>query len=416
MAIVLDGSSGITNDSGYTGDGVSFADSTPANTLVTTSGGNVGMGTSSPAAPLHVAGTIVDNPAAVGFLAGQINNFGNAKLVGSAGGYIDFTDTSAGQKGRILYTNSDNAMSFRTNGANERMRIDSAGNVGIGTSSPTYKFQVTTAGADNLVMFQDSTTWTANGGSVLASYYNNTTLISGIKFSSASTTSGYLSFHTGGITERARIDTSGNLLVGTTSTSPNSLVNIRGGCTLSVESESWYHTNVTNAASGLKRWRFGSIVNGDFAFETVNDAYSSATRRFTVTGTGNVLAPGVYNLTTGAGANVHVGADGTMYRSTSSLKYKTDVQDATHGLGQVMALRPVTYKGVNDGETVFGGLIAEEVHEAGLTEFVQYAEDGTPDALAYANMVSLAFKAIQEQQAIITALTARVEALEGAQA
>jgi hypothetical protein len=49
-------------------------------------------------------------------------------------------------------------------------------------------------------------------------------------------------------------------------------------------------------------------------------------------------------------------------------------------------------------------LIAEEVHAAGLTEFVQYHE-GQPDALHYANMVALCIKAIQE-------LTKRVEELE----
>jgi hypothetical protein len=94
------------------------------------------------------------------------------------------------------------------------------------------------------------------------------------------------------------------------------------------------------------------------------------------------------------------------------LKYKKDVQDATHGLAEVLALRSVTYKGKGkiDGETVFGGLIAEEVHAAGLTEFVQYAEDGTPDALSYGNMVSLCIKAIQEQQAIINSLKARLDA------
>ena len=107
-----------------------------------------------------------------------------------------------------------------------------------------------------------------------------------------------------------------------------------------------------------------------------------------------------------------VGTGGDLQRSTSSLKYKTDVQDATHGLAEVLQLRPVTYKGKNDGDTVFGGLIAEEVHAAGLTEFVQYAPDGSPDALAYGNMVSLLVKAIQEQQAIIQSLTARIEALE----
>ena len=47
MTIVLNGTTGITNDGGYTGDGIIFADTTPANTLVTTTGGNVGIGTSS---------------------------------------------------------------------------------------------------------------------------------------------------------------------------------------------------------------------------------------------------------------------------------------------------------------------------------------------------------------------------------
>jgi len=116
---------------------------------------------------------------------------------------------------------------------------------------------------------------------------------------------------------------------------------------------------------------------------------------------GYFVAPSIYQNTTASGANVHVTSAGELYRSTSSLKYKRDVQNATHGLAEVLQLRPVTYKGKgeNDGETVFGGLIAEEVHEAGLTEFVQYAEDGSPDALAYGNMVSLCIKAIQELKA-----------------
>jgi hypothetical protein len=129
---------------------------------------------------------------------------------------------------------------------------------------------------------------------------------------------------------------------------------------------------------------------------------------------GRIFVPEVYTGTTAAAANVVVAASGQLERSTSSIKYKRDVQNATHGLAEVLQLRPVTYKGKgeNDGETVFGGLIAEEVHEAGLTEFVQYAADGSPDALAYGNMVSLLTKAIQEQQAIIDSLTARIEALE----
>jgi hypothetical protein len=113
-----------------------------------------------------------------------------------------------------------------------------------------------------------------------------------------------------------------------------------------------------------------------------------------------------------------VTSDGVLYRSTSSIKYKTDVQDATHGLDEVLQLRSVTYKGKAEADAgkTFGGLIAEEVHAAGLTEFVQYAEDGSPDALNYGNMVSLCIKAIQEQQALITQLQADVAALKGASA
>ena len=121
--------------------------------------------------------------------------------------------------------------------------------------------------------------------------------------------------------------------------------------------------------------------------------------RIQVTNTGTFVIPQTYNDTTANAANMEIDASGVVRRSTSSLRYKTDVQDATHGLAEVLALRPVTYKGINNGDKVFGGLIAEEVHDAGLTEFVVYDKDGQPDALAYGNMVSVLVKAIQELKA-----------------
>jgi len=121
-----------------------------------------------------------------------------------------------------------------------------------------------------------------------------------------------------------------------------------------------------------------------------------------------------YNNTTGSGANTFLASDGSLGRSTSSLKYKRDVQNARFSLSDLMKLRAVNYKSKSekDGGIIYGGLIAEEVHDSGLTEFVQYADDGTPDALSYGNMVALCVKSIQEQQATINALTARVVALE----
>ena len=121
----------------------------------------------------------------------------------------------------------------------------------------------------------------------------------------------------------------------------------------------------------------------------------------------------VYSNTTSSAANVNILSSGTISRSTSSRRYKNTITDATHGLTKLLALRPVTFKGNNDGDTVFGGLIAEEVHDAGLPEFVQYNDDNEPDALAYGNMVSLCIKAVQELSTSLDAALARITTLEG---
>jgi len=127
------------------------------------------------------------------------------------------------------------------------------------------------------------------------------------------------------------------------------------------------------------------------------------------TGTGS-SSP--YNNTSGGSPNLIVTSGGSLERSTSSLKYKKDIINYDKGLKEVLEMRPVYYKGKgeNDGDKQYAGLIAEEIHELGLTEFVQYAEDGSPDALAYQNMIALAFKAIQEQQAQIEELKALIAA------
>jgi hypothetical protein len=254
---------------------------------------------------------------------------------------IQGNDTNTG----IFFPAAD-TIAFAEGGA-EVARFDSSGNLGIGTTSPSGRLSTAVPDGVTNAFYAERT-----GGSpvqlsvTFANAYSN--LLS----------SGVLAFHTAG-TQRAMIDASGNLLVGTTSTSAGVRLRVAGGIIGCVD---------------------------------------------------------VFNNTSGAGANVNIDSNGFFARSTSSLKYKTDVQNATHGLAEVMQLRAVTYKGKaeSDGDKVFGGLIAEEVHEAGLIEFVQYAEDGSPDALNYGNMVSLAFKAIQEQQAIITDLKSRIEALEQA--
>ena len=142
-------------------------------------------------------------------------------------------------------------------------------------------------------------------------------------------------------------------------------------------------------------------------FDTANTNILMRIRNDGLLTFGSSSANGPYNSTTATAANVFIKSDGQLQRSTSSARYKKDITDATHGLSEVLKLRPVTYRGVNDGDTWFGGLLAEDLHSIGLTEFVQYDERGRPDAISYGPMVSLMAKAIQQ-------LTARVEALEAA--
>jgi len=123
--------------------------------------------------------------------------------------------------------------------------------------------------------------------------------------------------------------------------------------------------------------------------------------------------PGVYSNTSASAANVYVDSNGELYRSTSSLRYKENVQDASHGLADLMALRSVTYTSKDGDDTVFGGLIAEEVHDAGLTEFVEYDAEGRPDALHYGQMVSLCIKSIQELKTQLDAAKKQISELEG---
>jgi hypothetical protein len=114
-----------------------------------------------------------------------------------------------------------------------------------------------------------------------------------------------------------------------------------------------------------------------------------------------VFSASINNLTTASAANVFIGTDSNgitsvLHRSTSSLKYKKEIRDYEKGLDFIQTLRPVYYKGKNDGNKQFAGLIAEEVHDSGLEEFVQYAQDGSPDSLAYTHITALLINGIKE--------------------
>jgi hypothetical protein len=110
------------------------------------SGGNVGIGTTSPDNILHIRKGDTGYASQVGadtMLILETTNVSNSlqfSSTTSGNQYLMFGDDDP-NAGWIAYAHSDNSLNFRTNGS-EAMRIDSAGNVGIGTTSPAAKLDI----------------------------------------------------------------------------------------------------------------------------------------------------------------------------------------------------------------------------------------------------------------------------------
>jgi hypothetical protein len=93
---------------------------------------------------------------------------------------------------------------------------------------------------------------------------------------------------------------------------------------------------------------------------------------------------------------------------TSSARYKDNIRDSVYGLDAVLALSAKQFEYKNNGRSDVG-LIAEEVVSV-IPELVGTDAEGRPDSVTYDRMVSVLVKAIQEQQAIIESLKARLDA------
>ena len=169
---------------------------------------SLGIGTSSPTRKLEVYDTTAAHL--------------NLKTSSTGIGYLNFGDSDDDNSGRIQYANSDDSMQLFTN-ATERMRIDSSGNVGIGTTSPSTELHIASASPvltlqdtdsteplSTYVSFKDSGGnehgWMGYGSSSADSLQIANTHDDIILYTGSSGTAA----------ERMRIDTSGNLLVGTT--------------------------------------------------------------------------------------------------------------------------------------------------------------------------------------------------------
>jgi len=296
------------------------------------------------------------------------------------------TDANTG----IFFPAAD-TIAFAEGGA-EAARFDSAGNFGIGTTTPdditsgytTVDVRGSTGGGLRLGVA---------AGNNMAIYASATTSV----IEAAGSAALQLVVNSA---ERARIDSSGNLLVGSTS--------LYGGEKLAVLQSAnnrgivLQQTNASNASTAL-------LI--DCSRNTTNGTYNA-----------------IQYYNTGAGANkFYVIDSGAIYStstsitSTSDQRFKENIKDIDVGLTQVLALKPRRFdwidgKGEDRKNAV--GFIAQEVQEI-LPDLISQFKVTDADETKYLglrtqDLIPTLVKAIQEQQALITALTTRITALEAA--
>jgi hypothetical protein len=374
--------------SGTAGNAITF---TQAMTLDTS--GNLGVGTSSPAYTLDVQkalGSIsVTSTTGTNYAKLQVNNTG--------GSYQFGIDNSAGTNfgsgvaySRVIWNDSATAPTIVYTSSTERMRIASDGSVGIGTSSPAYKLHVAntvaaTAAVQDVAYFSaDSTgsTTSAFGARLLLATENANGNMwpAGIAAlnSSAGSNLSELGFYTATagptLTERMRIDSSGRLLLG---------------------------SSTVDANLGTKGFQITS--NETCQIIQCTDATGQAVRFYSSTST-----QAGYITVNGAAAS---------YNSASDYRLKENVIPLVGALAVVNGLRPVKYTWKVDGNAG-EGFIAHELQESiplavqGTKDQLDSKGNISPQGIDQSKIVPYLVKAIQEQQALITSLTARITALE----
>ena len=300
--------------------------------------------------------------------------------VNSVGWYLGY-----GANYDNYYTAGASGIQVFRNGNTERMRIDSSGNLGIGTNSPGCRVDSVGDSSSNAYRVRGRSS--DNVGSIQFTDNGATTEYVWLRAPAANTfTIGTAS------TERMRIDSSGNVMIGTTSSTARLYA-------------------VGNSNNGIAYFQNTSagLVNDQVQIYTSGMAASNA----------------FYLLrcyTSGAAVQFAVRGDGTVYavnttiQSLSDAKTKENVVDSSDGLETILGLRPVRFdfkEGFGNGKKNQLGFIAQEV-EPVFPDAVDTT--GQKDATGYeyksvgpGALIPVLVKAIQELKAELDELKAKVK-------
>ena len=325
---------------------------------------NVGIGTSSPATKLHL---LTPSATAVALRTGnsisyaefQVDASGNSQLIAPGGVQI-----------------------FNTNGS-ERMRIDSSGNVGIGTTSPSGKLDVR---GDVYLGSPSSGTGTYNRSTT---NWNYSSLVSTRNSSNASTTKGLEFLYDG--------DAIGNTTIGGTNaiwsfanaspTTGSTTSGLQSGLTYGAYFGHRWNVNGTevmrisdnytamfNTSTQLIRAGESFRVNaltGLAAFLTSTASYPVIALKNSGTN-GYMMA---FNNASGEIGTISSSGSNVAYNTSSDYRLKNTIAPMTGALAKVQALKPVTFKW-NADNSHGEGFIAHELAEV-VPDCVTGEKDGT---------------------------------------
>ena len=334
--------------------------------------GNLGIGTTSPSSRLHVKGADVKL---------------NFETDTGATAYIQ--QLSASPYDVSFFNQNAGSLIFGTNNTGVG-RFDASGNLLVGIT--------TNASAGKLTVQGGATDPFSGTGYRLASFHSTSAANAdqpGIVAARTNATGQPIAFWTyngSAWGERARIDSSGNLLVGVTSGTSYKL-NLK-----------------TSSASQSAIGTAGT--SGDTAFQAIlitkfdNDSTTSQ----------NFIQFQINNGGANCGKITANGANTAAFGSTSDQRVKENIVELPSQLDNIMALRPVEFdylESYGGGHQI--GFIAQEIQQ--VYPDVISTDDSSEKIMSitgWSKTEARLVKAIQEQQALITQLTARITALEGA--
>jgi len=331
---------------------------------------SLGIGTSSPSAPLNVYNA--SNPYTK---FEDAANYLNVGVITSNYGLI----------------NSSLPLSFQVNDT-ERMRIDASGRVGIG-GVPNTNWRNDLANQEILMLGTEATLFSDGGVTTELwnnAYIDNTDTIFNISTRGASRYQQYQGAHKWwtaasasagsdintelGTTPKMTLDVNGDLILGSTAS-------LSGATITTVSSGNTHNAMRNSAATAGKFWR-----------QEVDNA-------------------NIFYIINNASTGVYMNDGGTTWVAISDETVKENIVEIEGALDKVMGYRCVEYNLIADENKAKKiGFIAQD-WEVDYSPVVVTGADGKL-GMQYTETIPVLLKAIQEQQAIIESLTARIAALE----